>query len=147
MCHKNDILLWKGSMVNPCCFRLFWDSFVSAVDENQTLSDDKFIYPKTLVEGTAATTIRGLPSTADNCEAAKNIWKKRCGQPQIIIIAHMENLKLAAVTSDSNLKRLREPYDQVEAHTRALQASGVESGSYGSCLYPFWWKNYQQICV
>lgn len=48
----------------------------------------------------------------------------------------MENLKVAAVTSDSNLKRLREPYDQVEAHTRALQASGVESGSYGKLFIP-----------
>lgn len=49
----------------------------------------------------------------------------------------MENLvKVAAVTSDSNLKRLRELYDQVEAHARALQASGVESGSYGKLFIP-----------
>ena len=49
----------------------------------------------------------------------------------------MENLvKVAAVTSDSNLKRLRELYDQVEAHARALQASGVESGSYEKLFIP-----------
>ena len=65
----SEKVLWRTHAV----LVFFWDSFVSAVDENQTLSDDKFIYPKTLVEGTAATTIRGLPSTADNCEAAKNI--------------------------------------------------------------------------
>ena len=47
----------------------------------------------------------------------------------------MESLvKIAALTSDSNLKRLRELYDQVEAHVRALQALGVESGSYGKLL-------------
>ena len=47
----------------------------------------------------------------------------------------MESLvKIAAVTSGSNLKRLRELYDQVEAHVRALQALGVESGSYGKLL-------------
>lgn len=45
----------------PMLFSSFWGSFLSAVDKNQTLSDDKFIYPKTLVEGTAATTILGLP--------------------------------------------------------------------------------------
>ena len=113
-------------------FSLFWDSFVSAVDENQTLSDvEKFNYLKTLVEGTAAAAIRGLPLTADNYEAAKHILKKRFGQPQIIIDAHMESLvKIAAVTSDSNLKRLRGIYDRV------LQALAVESGSYGKLLIP-----------
>ena len=48
-------------------FSPFWDSFVSAVDENQTLFDvEKFNYLKSLVEGTAAAAIRGLPLTADN---------------------------------------------------------------------------------
>ena len=60
------------------------------MDENQALSDvDKFNYLKTLVEGTAAAAIRGLPLIADNYEAAKNILKKRFGQPQVIINAHM----------------------------------------------------------
>ena len=89
------------------------------------------------MEGTAAAAIPCLPLTADNYKAPKNILKKRFGQPQIIINAHMESLvKIAAVTSDSNLKRLRELYDQVEAHVRALQALGVESGSYGKLLIP-----------
>ena len=91
---------------------------------------EKFNNLKSLVEDTAAAAIRGLPLTADNYKAAKNILKKRFGQPQIIINAHMESLvKIAAVTFDSNLKRLRELYDQVEAHVRALQALWVESGS------------------
>ena len=66
----------------------------------------------------------------------KNIrQKKRFGQPQVIINAHMESLvKIAAVASDSNLKRLRELYDKVEAHIRTLQAIGVESESYGKLL-------------
>ena len=123
---------------DPMLFSPFWDSFVSAVDKNQALSDvDKFNYLKTLVEGTAAAAIRGLPLTADNYEAAKHILKKRFGQPQVIINAHMEGLvKIAAVASDSNLKRLRELYDQVEAHIRALQAIEVESESYGKLLIP-----------
>ena len=62
---------------------------------------------------------------------------KRFGQPQVIIDAHMECLvKIAAVAFDSNLKRLRELYDQVEAHIRALQAIGVESESYGKLFIP-----------
>ena len=48
-------------------FSPFWDSFVSAVDENQTLFDvERFNYLKRLVEGTAVAAIRGLPLTADN---------------------------------------------------------------------------------
>ena len=68
----------------------------------------------------------------------KNIrQKKRFGKPQVIINAHMESLvKIAAVASDSNLKRLRELYGQVEAHIRALQAIGVENESYGKLLIP-----------
>lgn len=34
------------------------------------------------------------------------------------------------------MKRLRELYDQGEAQARALQASGVESGSYGKLFIP-----------
>ena len=49
----------------------------------------------------------------------------------------MESLvKIAAVASDSNLKRLRALYDQVEANVRALQATGVESEFYGKLLIP-----------
>ena len=61
--------------------------------------------------------------------------KKRLGQPQIIINAHMKVLvKLAAVTADDGLKRLRFLYDRVEAHVRALQALGIGSDSYGKLL-------------
>lgn len=84
-------------------FSPFWDSFVSPVNESQTLSDvKKFNYLKSLVEGTAAAdaAICGLPFTADNYEAAQ----KRSSQPQIITNSHMEGLvKMAAGTSDSNL--------------------------------------------
>ena len=98
------------------------DSFKSAVDDNPSLPDiDKFSYLRSLPEGSAAGAIRGLPLTAENYCAAKNILKKRFGQPQIIINAHMEGLvKVAAVTVDNDLKRLRLLYDRVEAHVRAF---------------------------
>ena len=123
---------------DPISFSPFWDSFASAVDDNCSLSDvDKFNYLRSLLEGPAAGAIRGLPLTAENYEAAKSILKKRFGQPQIIINAHMEGLvKLAAVTVDNDLKRLRFLYDRIEAHVRALQALGIDSGSYGKLLIP-----------
>ena len=74
----------------------FWDSFVSGVDENHALSQvDKFNYLKTLVEGTAAGAICGLPLTGDNYEAAKNILKKRSWCFRFII--QMESLVKIAV--------------------------------------------------
>lgn len=93
---------------DPVQYDPFWDAFSSAVDENQQLSDvDKFNYLKNLLEGPAAAAIRGLPLTADNYAAAKEILKKRFGQKQIVINAHMEGLvKLSPVASDDDLKRL-----------------------------------------
>ena len=123
---------------DPISFTPFWDSFKSAVDDNPSLSDiDKFNYLRSLLEGSAAGAIRGLPLTAENYGAARDILKKRFGQPQIIINAHMEALvKVAAVTVDNDLKRLRLLYDRVEAHVRALQALGIQCESYGKLLVP-----------
>ncbi|KAK2546895.1 hypothetical protein P5673_033374 [Acropora cervicornis] len=123
---------------DPISFTPFWDSFKSAVDDNPSLSDiDKFNYLRSLLEGSAAGAIRGLPLTAENYVAAKDILKKRFGQPQIIINAHMEGLvKVAAVTVDNDLKRQRLLYDRVEAHVRALQALGIHCESYGKLLVP-----------
>ena len=123
---------------DPICFTPFWDSFRSAVDDNPCLLDvDKFNYLRNLLEGSAAGAIRGLPLTAENYGAAKDILKKRFGQPQIIINAHMEGLvKVATVAVDNDLKRLRFLYDRVEAHVRALQALRIQCESYGKLLVP-----------
>ena len=45
-------------------------------------------------------------------------------------------MKVAAVTVDNELKRLRLLYDRVEAHVRALQALGIHCESYGKLLVP-----------
>ena len=123
---------------DPICLTPFWDSFRSAVDDNPCLSDvDKFNYLRNLLEGSATGAIPGLPLTAENYGGAKDISKKHFGQPQIIINAHMEGLvKVAAVTVDNDLKRLRFLYDRVEAQVRALQALGIQCESYGKLLLP-----------
>jgi len=93
---------------------------------------------RNLLEGSPAGAIRGLPLTAENYGAAKDILKKRFGQPQIIINAHMEGVvKVAAVTVDNDLKRLRFLYDRIKAHVRALQALGIQCESYGELSVPF----------
>ena len=127
-------IVLKKFQGDPIQYNPFWDAFSSAVDENQQLSDvDKFNYLKNLLEGPAAAAIRGLPLTADNYGAAKEILEKRFGQKQIVINAHMEGLvKLSPVSCNDDLKRLRQLYDQVESHVRALQALGIDKDAYGT---------------
>ena len=45
-------------------------------------------------------------------------------------------MKVAPVTVDNDLKRLRFLYARVEAHVRALQALGIQCESYGKLLVP-----------
>ena len=56
------------------------------------LVSQTFNYLRSLLEGSAAGAIRGLPLTAENYGAAKDILKKHFGQPQIIIrdLKHQE---------------------------------------------------------
>ena len=89
------------------------------------------------MEGPAAAAIKGLPLTADNYGAAKEILEKRFEQKQIVINAHMEGLvKLSPVSCNDDLKRLRQLHDQVESHVRALQAIGIDKDAYGTLLLP-----------
>ena len=131
-------IVLKKFQGDPIQYNPFWDAFSSAVDENQQLSDvDKFNYLKNLLEGPAAAAIKGLPLTADNYGAAKEILEKRFGQKQIVINAHMEGLvKLSPVSCSHNLKRLGQLYHQVESHVGALQALGIDKDAYGTLLLP-----------
>ena len=86
--HESDPPLGSGSKVRPKLpklvmpkfsgditkFRSFWDSFKSAIDENSDLSlIDKFNYLWSLLEGSAAKSIQGLPLTESNYSSAKTI--------------------------------------------------------------------------
>ena len=87
---NSNSLKFHGDLIS---FNPFLDSFASAVDDNSGLSDvDKFNYLRNLFEWPAAGAIRGLPLTAENYESAKAILKKRFGQPQVIVKAHMEGV-------------------------------------------------------
>ena len=88
----------------------FWDSYESAVHNNDELSDiDKFNYLRALLEKSAYDSIAGLLLTAANYAKAIAILKKRFGNKQQIISKHI--LSAEAVTSASNLKGVRKLYD------------------------------------
>lgn len=114
----------------------FWDSYESAIHNNEALSDiDKFNYLKSLLERAAREAISGLTLTSANYHEAISILKKRFGNKQQIISRHMDVLLNAEpVLSQHNLKGLRHLYDQIESHVRSLKSLGVSSESYGSLL-------------
>ena len=122
----------------PTEWQAFIDCFDSAIHSNPKLGDiDKMNYLRSLVEGPAASAIKGLSSTSENYQSAREILEQRYGNKQLIISSHMDNLlKLPVVSSVSDVKGIRQLYDKTEIHIRGLQALGVNAQQYGSLLVP-----------
>eukprot|EP00731_Ephydatia_muelleri_P005900 Em0003g148a len=114
----------------------FWDSLEAAIHNNDQLSSiDKFNYLRTLLEGPAAAAVAGLSLTSSNYTEAVAVLKKRFGNKQLIISAHMDMLmNREGVSSGRNLKAIRELHNHVESHVRSLQSLGVPSSSFGAML-------------
>ena len=78
---------------NPMHWYPFWESFESAVQKNPNLSSvDKFNYLKSLLTGTAQSSVTGLALTSANYEKAVNLLKQRFGNRQMVISSHIEVL-------------------------------------------------------
>ena len=88
-----------------------WDSFSSAIHLSEELSEiDKFQYLKSVLVGTAAETISGLPLSGSNYNHAVD---------QVIISKHIEMLmQLPKLNDSSDLKQLRQLLDKTEAAIR-----------------------------
>ena len=124
---KGDVTGWVS----------FWDSFKSAVHENNDISKiEKFNYLNSLLEGTAALTIEGLTLTADNYDSAIELLKKRFGNTQQIVATHMEELLKLPASHGDCAQPLRRLYDNLMVHIRGLNSLGIETAQYGSILVP-----------
>ena len=104
----------------------FWDFFESAVHQNPKLSEvDKFNYLTSMLVHSPTGAIAGLSFTASysNYNEGFAILKKIFGNKQVIIHKHMEILlNQEPVTSNHNVRGIRNLYDQIESHVRALKA-------------------------
>ena len=91
---------------NPLHWYPFWESFESAVHKNPNLSSvDKFNYLKSLLTGTAQSSVAGLALTSANYEKAVDLLKQRFGNRQMVISSHIEVLtKLPKVESIAGAK-------------------------------------------
>ena len=122
---RGDVTKWKS----------FWDSFRSAIHDNQDISEvDKFNYLNSVLEGSVVRAIAGLSLT--NYEHAVQILQDRFGKTQQIITAHMDELIKITQYQNDRPSSLRYVYDQISVHTRGLAFLGVSSDQYRSLLIP-----------
>ena len=125
---KGDVTGWVS----------FWDSFKSAVHENNEISKiDKFNYlNSSLLEGNAALTIQGLALTDANYDSAIEVLKKRFGNTQQIIASHIEELLRLPVSVGDRAQPLRRLYDKLMVHIQGLSSLGIETAQYGKLVIP-----------
>lgn len=132
---KLEVKKFNGKL---CEWQEFWDSFESAIHQNDGLSNvDKFSYLRSLLLEPARSAIGGFALTSANYESAIELLKKRYGKKIIIQRALVnELLNARPVFNESDTLRLRHLYDFAETKYRALQALGVEEKNYSEVVVP-----------
>ena len=89
------------------------------------------------MQGEAFHTIEGISLTDKNYHEALDVLRRRYGNKQRIISAHMnELLNIKRIDRDRDLPGLLKMYDDIESHVRSLRNLGVEDDNYGSLLTP-----------
>ena len=138
VCAKSPNLELKKFSGRPIDWPEFWDSFCSAVHENEELSDvEKFAFLRHCMEKSAKVVNSGFPITERNYSIALYLRKQRLAQPTLIKRAPIyELLNASPVFNEKNIGRLRDLCDVIETHYRALQAMGVDEDSYYTIVVP-----------
>ena len=96
---------------------------------------ERFNYLHSYLEGEAFRTIQGIKLTDKNYPEALEILRRRYGNKQRIISAHMNELvNMKKVERDRNLQGLRRLYDDIEPHVCSLRSLDVDDDNYGSLL-------------
>ena len=122
---------------DPCKWQTFWESFCSAVHKDESLPDImKFHHLNSLLEGKAAATIGGLSVSGSTYKEAIKLLESRYGQKDNAIASHMEKLYNLPAVKNTDIKRLRDMFDQMETHVRGLKALGVATEQYDKLLIP-----------
>ena len=119
-------------------WRTFYDSFVYAVHDNNSLPPiQKINYLINLLKGEAAETVKGLTLKNENYENSLDLLKERFGDSQVIISADMNNLLLLSpVRNITDVKSLRKLCDLVKSQIRGLESINIQARNYGPLLIP-----------
>ena len=120
-----------------CDWTAFWEVFYTSVHNSTALSSvEKFSYLVSLLEGSALQTIKGMPITDANYEAAIVAMQSRYGNKQALVNAHMEKLFNVRPVNSGDVRALRSFYDYVMVQIRSLEGAGVGRESFNSLLLP-----------
>lgn len=93
-----------------------WDGFIAGIDNDSSLSDsEKLTYLKSLLEGEATNTIKGIRLTNVNYEIAVEILTKKYGRSDMVNMHVSKILNLKKVAR-SETKLLRKLLDKVDFH-------------------------------
>ncbi|GBM44467.1 hypothetical protein AVEN_261460-1 [Araneus ventricosus] len=107
----------------------FWNSFESAIHENDSLSEvSKFNYLKAHLGGSALSTIEGFALTPENYEIAIKLLKERFGRSDVLINTHLNNLLRICPLKNSD--------DILKAKERSLMYASPVSSKKEKYSYP-----------
>ena len=130
---KLSLPIFTGNILE---WQTFWDSFVSSVHHNDSLSDiQMFSYLRSLLQGDAARVIEGFPLTHTYYIQAVKLLKERFGQEHQIVNAYMQGL-LEIPRPMSTIVSLRTFQEKMESYIRGLQSLGQGQDSFGNLLVP-----------
>ena len=121
-----DVLQWPS----------FWDQFSVTVHDTDLPVLSKFTYLMSLLKGEPKQAIHGLSLTADQYAIACKILKDRFGRKETIIFTHIQKLLHLSVPFKCTVSALWKLNDELQAHTRSLEALGIDGKQYGVILTP-----------
>ena len=112
------------------------DSFVAVTDSCEDLNNiEKFNYLHSYLEGEAFRTIQSIKLTNKNYPEALEVLRRRYGNKQRIISAHMnELLNIKKMERDRDLQGLPRLYNDIKSHVHSLRSLDVDDDNYGSLL-------------
>ena len=115
----------------------FIDQFNAVIDDNTSLPNiTKFAYLQSLLRGEALYSIKGLPITADNYQAALKLLKDRFGRKETVIFNHLQELLSINHTGGLQVASLRHLEDKLLIHIRCLEGLKIDGQKYGVILTP-----------
>jgi hypothetical protein len=123
-----DLPKFRGAVLK---FTPFWQQFKACVDEGDYPTVSKFNLLVSCLEEEASGVIEGMPITAENYEAAKEMLEKRYGRKELIVFGHVQ--ELLALGAPTQLLTFR---DTLNVHVRSLAAQGITSDKFGVILTP-----------
>ena len=127
---KLELPRFSGCVTEWCSF---WDKFNAVVHDSSLPEVTKFTYLQSVLRGEALDAIKGLATTAESYQVARDILVKRFGRKERIIFGHIQKLLTTPSAKHSTLWNL---HDDLLASVRSLEQLGVGGDAYGVVLTP-----------